>query len=113
MLQPGDLRHRLTIEKPVQAQDPNTGAITETWQEVDTVWASIKPMSAREFTASSTEHTKVSTRITIRYRSDITDEMRLYHQSKDTYYDIHGILADSDSGLEYITLPCSTGVKYK
>jgi len=38
--------------------------------------------------------------------------MRLYHAAKDQYYNIEGVLSDKDSGLEYITLPCSEGVRY-
>ena len=113
MLQPGKLRHRLVLERPVETQDPNTGAITTGWESVGKVWAEIAPLSAREFTASSSEQTKISTRITIRYRSDITDEMRFFHSAKDTFYDIHAVLSDKDSGLEYLTLPCSTGIKYE
>lgn len=112
MLQPGKLRHRLTLQSPVETQDQQSGSITTTWQEVDKIWAAIEPISAREFTASASEQTKISTRITIRYRSDITDEMRFHHASKNIYYDIHGVLSDKDSGLEYLTLPCSTGMKY-
>ena len=113
MLQPGKLNHRLIIQNPVQSQSQTTGGMTTTWVDVATVWAAIEPSSVREFTASSMEQSKISTRITIRYRTGITDEMRFYHQAKDTYYDIHGVLPDKETGYEYLTLPCSTGVKYK
>lgn len=113
MLQPGKLRHRVRVERPVQVQNTSTGEITNTWELVTEVWASIEPLSVREFTASASEVSKVTTRITIRYLQGIVDEMRLYHVSRDTYYDIHGVLNDKSSGLEYISLACSTGVKYK
>lgn len=67
-------------------------------------------MSAREFVASQAEASKVDTRITIRYRA-IDASMRLYHKSKDIYYNIEGVLFDKESGLEYITLPCSQGLR--
>ena len=113
MLQPGKLNHRVVIQRPVQSQSLTTGAMTTTWENVATVWAAIEPSSVREFTAASMEQSKISTRIIIRYRDDITDEMRLYHAAKHTYYDIHGVLTDKETGYEYITLPCSTGLKYK
>lgn len=107
-----NLRHRVIIQKPVETQDLDSGAVIVSWQDVATVWSSIEPLSAREFIAAQAEASKVNTRITIRYRNDITDKMRLYHASKDMYYNIEGVLADKDSGLEYLTLPCSTGVRF-
>jgi len=113
MLQPGKLRHRLILQRPVETQNTVSGSITTSWQNFKTVWASIEPLSAREFTASSTEVSKITTRITIRYIDGVNDKMRLYHAAKNIYYDISALLSDKDSGLEYLTLPCSTGVKYK
>jgi head-tail adaptor len=51
---------------------------------------------------------QVSARITIRQRSGITAAMRVVHGSK--VYQIEGVLPDKESGLEYLTLPCSEGV---
>lgn len=112
MIQAGKLRHRVVLQNPVEAQDQNNGALIVTWQDVATLWSSIEPLSANEFIAAQAEASKVTTRITIRYRADISAKMRLYHAAKDQYYNIEGILADKDSGLEYITLPCSEGVRY-
>lgn len=113
MINAGRLRHRIILEEPRETQDQNTGAVNIEWVEVDALWASIEPLSAREFIAAQAEASKVSARITIRYRSDINYKMRFYHASKDKYYNIEGILADPDSGLEYITCPCSEGVRYE
>lgn len=112
-LHAGKLRHRVQIEYQSKTQDQDTGEMLVTWEPLETVWASIEPVSAREFIASSTELSKVTTRVTIRYRDDIDASMRLYHAAKDQYYNIEGILSDKDSGLEYITLPCSQGVRYQ
>lgn len=106
------LRHRVIIQKQVETRDLNNGAVIVTWDNVATVWAEIAPLSAREFVTSQQEDSKVSTRITIRYRSDINPKMRLFHASKGLYYNIEGVLSDLDSGLEYITLPCSEGLRY-
>lgn len=113
MLSAGKLRHRIQIQYPYETQDQDTGAINVVWLTLATVWAAIEPVSAREFIASQSETSRITTRITIRYRNDISEKMRLYHSSKNMYYDIHGLLSDKDSGLEYLTLPCSEGVKYE
>lgn len=112
MLNAGKLRHRVVIQQAVETQDSNTGAINVVWQDVATVWAAIEPLSAREFIAAQAEDSSITTRITIRYRRDISAKMRLHHRAKNVFYDIHGILSDKNSGLEYITLPCSEGLKY-
>lgn len=111
-LEAGKLRHRVVIQSPVATQDQDTGEALITWSDIATVWAEIAPISAREFVASDREDSKITTRITIRYRDDIDASMRLYHASKDFYYNIEGILSDRDSGLEYLTLPCSEGIRY-
>lgn len=113
MLNSGKLRHRVILQQPVSTQDQNTGEeLITSWQDVSSVWASIEPLSAKEFVVSQAEDSKVTTRIMIRYRSDINAAMRFYHAAKDAYYNIEGILSDKDSGLEYITCPCSEGLRY-
>jgi SPP1 family predicted phage head-tail adaptor len=111
VLAAGRLRHRVVIQYPVEIQDETNGAINVIWADLATVWAAIEPLSAREFIAAQSEVSKVTSKIIIRYRNDIDAKMRLYHFSKDMYYNIEGILADKDSGLEYITLPVSEGVR--
>lgn len=113
MIQAGKLRHRVVIQKPVETQDQNDGSVIVRWEDIATVWASIEPLSAKEFIAAQAEASKVTTRITVRYRNDVTAKMRLYHPAKGFYYNIEGVLSDRTSGLEYLTLPCSEGVRYQ
>lgn len=112
-LEAGKLRHRVTIQEPVETQDQQTGAMDVVWTDITKVWSAIEPLSAKEFIAAQSEDSEVTTRITIRYRADINEKMRLYHPAKNTYYNIKGILSDKDSGLEYLTLPCSQGLRYE
>ncbi len=107
MLDSGKLRHRVSIERITRTQDPDTGAIGETWTEVAKVWAAVEPLSAREFVQSAAGQSEVTARITIRTR-DIQATDRIIHRGM--VYNIRGVLADKDSGLEYITLPVAAGV---
>ncbi|MFY2995869.1 phage head closure protein [Achromobacter xylosoxidans] len=107
MLHSGKLRHRVSIERITRIQDPTTGAMTETWSEIAEVWAAVEPLSAREFVQSAAGQSEVTARITIRTR-DILATDRILHRG--TVYNIRGVLADKDSGLEYITLPVGAGV---
>jgi SPP1 family predicted phage head-tail adaptor len=104
----GTLRHRVTIQQPVSAQNPTTGAETVTWQYFAQVWASVEPVSVREFVAAKSGQSEVMARIVIRYRSGIDATMRILFRG--AVYNIEGVLADAKSGLEYITLPVSMGV---
>jgi len=106
-LEAGRLRHRVSIERIARTQDPVTGAIAETWTEIAKVWAAVEPLSAREFVQSAAGQAEVTARITIRTR-DILATDRIIHRG--TVYNIRGVLADKDSGLEYITLPVAAGV---
>lgn len=103
----GSLRHCVRIDHLVSSRDSD-GVLQESWEPVATVWASIEPLSAREFVAASAVQSKVTARITIRHRDDIEPNMRVVHRGQT--YNIEGVLPDKESGLEYLTLPVSTGV---
>lgn len=112
-MEAGKLRHRVALQSVSLAQDPVTGENTPTWTTQATVWAAIEPMSVREFIAARADQSEVSTRIVIRRRSDVAASWRAVHMvngSAGAIYNIEGVLADKDSGLEYQTLACSTGV---
>ena len=104
----GKLRHRITLQRPGLSQDPQTGEMIPGWQDVAPAWASIEPLSAREFIAAHAGQSEVTARIVIRYRADVDATMRALHRGK--VYNIHGVLADPKSGLEYLTLSVSEGV---
>lgn len=103
------LRHRVTIQRRTSVQSPVTGAMEYKWNDLAEVWGSVVPSSVRDFTAAQASNVKVTARITIRYREDIQEKDRILFRGK--IYSIEGILPDPDSGLEYLTLPCSEGVK--
>lgn len=104
----GKLRHRVSLQKPVKTQNPSTGAVVNSWQETAKLWAEVAPLSAREFVAAQATQSEVTTRITIRFRSDVTPKNRIVYAGK--IFNIEGVLADDKSGRDYLTLPCSEGV---
>lgn len=108
MIAAGRLRHRVLIQSPVTSQNPGTGAPTTSWIDLATVWAEVVPSSVKEFVAAQAIDSEVTTRITIRRRIGVTAKCRIIH--RDQIFNIHGVLADPVSGLEYMTLPCSEGV---
>jgi SPP1 family predicted phage head-tail adaptor len=120
-LEAGRLRHQVRIEEfqtlldsNLEAiQDETTGQIAQEWVEVATVWAAIEPLSAREFIESQATQSQIVARVVIRHRDGLNAAMRLVHVRTgraDVIYNPHGFLADKESGLEYLTIPCSVGV---
>lgn len=120
-LEAGRLRHRVRIEKfdylrdtnGDAVQDPNTGEIARDWVEIATVWAAIEPLSAREFIQSQATQSHVKARVVIRQRDDVDAGCRLVHVrtgKPDVIYNPEAFLEDIDSGLEYMTAPCSRDV---
>lgn len=112
MIAAGKLRHRVSLQRYVTTRDPDTGDVIQDWAEVAKIWASIEPLSVREFNAAAASQSKVTTRIQIRYRDDVDHTMRIVHMKRSVakIYNIEGVLPDKDSGLEYITLAASEGV---
>ena len=109
-MQSGKLRHRLSLQEQGQTQDPNTGQLVVKWQEVDKLWASVEPLSAREFIAAKTHQSQVSARIVIRAQDGINASQRLVDTRTGAVYNIEGVLRDPKSGHHWMTLPVSEGV---
>ncbi len=120
-MEAGKLRHEVRIERldylrdetGAVLQDPSSGETAQQWFEVATVWAAIEPLSAREFISSAKTQAEIVARIVIRYRDDLDASMRLVHLRTgrpDVIYNPAEFLPDKNSGLEYLTAPCSRGV---
>lgn len=107
-MNPGRLRHRVTIES-VESADDSDGVRTQTWTPIcPALPAEILPLSGGELIAAATVQSKVTTRIRMRYRPDIVAlDMRAVHRA--TVYTIEAVVPDNTSGIRWITLMCSSG----
>jgi SPP1 family predicted phage head-tail adaptor len=72
----GAMRHRLTLEAPVEVPDL-AGGVRRSWVAVATVWASIEPREARPSIFGDAPVNLATHRVTIRWRSDVTAANRL------------------------------------
>lgn len=72
----GRLRHRITLENYKLVQD-GIGVERKQWHSLVTVWASVEPLSGREYFATAAEKGEVTARITIRYQKNISPTMRV------------------------------------
>lgn len=109
-MQSGKLRHRLSLQEQGQTQDPQTGQLVVKWQEVVKLWASVEPLSAREFIAAKTHQSQVSARVVIRAQDGINASQRLVDTRTGAIYNIEGVLPDPKSGHHWMTIPVSEGV---
>lgn len=103
----GVLRHRVLLEQPVNARDPVTGDLVETWATyADRVPAEIVPLSGREFIQSGANQAELTARATVRWDAGITTRMRLVHEGR--IYQITAVLPDP-TFARHATLMLGTG----
>ena len=97
-LEAGRLDRRITIQVKTVTPDA-TGQRIESWSDLATVWAEVKPLGGREFFAARQISAEQTTRFRIRYRADITREMRLIYPVPDgDTYDIQSAEEDRRFG---------------
>ena len=107
----GDLRHQIELQHKVTPRDPATGEYGEPeWRLFARVWAKFSPLSARDLIAAQAGQSEATARIVIRHREGILPTMCIVHRGEP--YSIEGPpLEDPKSGLEYLTILVSKGVK--
>lgn len=75
----GDLKHRITLEKPVSVTDARGNRRT-TWQTVATCMASMTDVSGRDFYAAQAYQAQDIVTFGIRWRDDLCKEWRIVHR---------------------------------
>ena len=110
----GRLRHRIAIKQQVIVTNSN-GDQEKDWEAVNSAaadgkfWAAIEPLSSRELLAAEKLNSEVTCKIVMRYDSRIVASMRAEHSdgTTTTIYNLSAPIRDPDSGLEWMTIPCS------
>lgn len=97
----GELDRRITIASFTESQNAY-GEPVKTWNTLATVWANVKPASGREFFNSNQRVAEVDTIFKIRYRDDVTPQMRVLYNG--SIYDIKSILeiGGREEGLQIL-----------
>ena len=86
-MNPGVLRHRITILKPLTAKD-EYGEPVENWPEFASRWASKEHKASRAFYAASKINTEMTDLFSIRFTKGIENHMRVSFDGD--VYDIIG-----------------------
>ena len=109
MTQAGRLNKRVKISQLVTGSpavdaygQPNTS-----WEELDTVWAAVEPVSGREFWTQQQVQSEITAKIRIRYRADIATGMKAEYGGK-TY--MIQVVIDLLEAHRELHLMCSEGV---
>ncbi len=98
------MRYSVTFQRQVTTQD-TTGQRNDTWTNIDTVRAAIDPISGREFTQQSGEHSDITTRIRVRYRDSLSalkQSDRAVHGSVE--YNIQSIINVQERNRELVLM---------
>ncbi|MFA5715840.1 MAG: phage head closure protein [Candidatus Paceibacterota bacterium] len=101
-MNPGDLRSRIIIEEATYTDNGFGGKIT-TWTTLATVWAKVEHLSGRELQIAQLISPNILYEITIRYRSDMSTQYRIYYSGQ--YFNIRDI-KDLDNMHKWLYLKC-------
>lgn len=102
-MNPGELRHRITILDPSGTTENEVGEEMPTLVEVATVWAKVIPIRGKEYLEAQKLRPELQYRVTIRHRKDIHPAMII--QFEDKKLEIESVI-DIASRKEYIELNC-------
>jgi SPP1 family predicted phage head-tail adaptor len=98
----GALRHRVTIEAPVDSPD-GSGGFTRAYAPLAQVWARIEPTSAREqFVEQRLEQARTHL-VVIRWRADVEAQMRFDFRGRKLFV---RNLVDPDETRRFLHCEC-------
>jgi SPP1 family predicted phage head-tail adaptor len=93
----GNLRHRITFQKQTEAQN-DYGEEIKDWVDEATVWASINPISGKEFFSAEKVSSEVSHKINMRYTPGISPDMRIRFNER--FFSIISVINFQERNIE-------------
>jgi SPP1 family predicted phage head-tail adaptor len=98
----GKLRHKIIIQEYSASRD-SFGAEVQNWTDKASVFASVTPVSGKEYFAAQQWNAEVTTKITMRYLSDISPKMRVLFDNR--IFEILSVLNFEERNIE-LNLMC-------
>lgn len=98
----GQLRHRITIQRPTGAQDAWGTPEPQGWEDVAKVWSNVRHLSGSESIRAGADVSIVRASIRIRWRTGIDAGMRVLHAGQ--VFDIEAVLPGV--GRQHVDLVC-------
>lgn len=106
-----ELRHKVEIQsKGEGGRDEDGYDLPNAWTTYKNLWAKVTPVAARDLAIGQSELTEITTRLKIRYRTDINTSMRVIWKGKIYSIQSEG-LDDNVDGYTYTTFNLSSGVE--
>ena len=102
----GELSERVTIQRKTRTRDA-MGGYAETWTDVTTVWALVRPMSGNERALAAQQQASVNYKVVIRYRAVSTQQRLLWRGSP---LNIR-FIADRGPRAQYLEIEAEMGVE--
>lgn len=81
-MNPGNLRHRVTIQERSSELEAEFGTQKNTWTDIATVWANVQPLNGREYFAALQAQSAIDLKVTMRYRAVTTANRLLFGTRK-------------------------------
>jgi SPP1 family predicted phage head-tail adaptor len=79
----GKLNKRIILKKTDGTTIFKDGVENANWVDVDTLWANAKPLQGKELWTAQSIYPEISMKFTIRYRKDISENMRILYNNKE------------------------------
>ena len=98
--EPGWIAHRIVIEEPAVLPD-GAGGEMRTFLPLATVWAAVTPVRAEAVTEGDRLGGRITHRVTIRWRADVTGGMRIRHRGRILAIDT---VVDPDERRRYLQI---------
>lgn len=102
-MNPGELRHRITIQQPTEIKDQYKRPVTG-WADFAMVWAAVEPLRGREYLLAQNTNTELTVRVRIRYLKGVTPGMRVLYGGR--VFDIQSVI-DVDERHREMHLMCA------
>ncbi len=104
-MKPGQLDQRVTLQSKTRTAD-NMGGATETWSDVGTFWAMVRPMRGRETLDDQRVEAKGMYRFVMRER-DVNETQRFLWKGE--AYNIRAVMREGGRSL-YLDIDAERGV---
>lgn len=103
MVDIGKLNRRIIFLR-LETSEDEMGQDKSEWKKYRTVWATVKPYKASEYNFMSKLKPEVTHRMYIRFRKDITADMRILYQGH--MFSIAGPPIDMDNTHRMLEIQC-------
>lgn len=107
-MNPGKLRHRITIQEYIKTRN-EYNEIIEDWRDFAKVWASVEPISGKEYWAKHQVQAEITHRIRIRYREGIKPTMRVLF-NKNRVFEIESVINWQEKNID-LQLMCKEVIR--